>query len=111
MVQMLCTTASWGITARVTRGLYNIASGRETSVLAVAEELCRLAGGFHAVSKGKTASRSGIQRSCGDARRLRLATGWAPRIPWQRSLAEMWRSVSRDASAERDRRAPLSRRG
>jgi nucleoside-diphosphate-sugar epimerase len=73
--------------------LYNIATGIETPVLALAEHLCRLAGVFRAVDEGTNASRSGIDRSCGDASRLRAATGWQPRIPWQRSAEELWQSV------------------
>lgn len=74
-------------------GLYNIATGKETSVLALSEHLCQLAGGFHAVDTGRSDSRSGIDRSCGDATRLRDATGWQPAVLWQRSVAEMWRDI------------------
>jgi GDP-4-dehydro-6-deoxy-D-mannose reductase len=70
--------------------LFNVATGKETSVLSLADKLCRLAGDFHAVPGEETSSRSGIQRSCGDARRLMEATGWKPRITWQKSLEEMW---------------------
>lgn len=70
-------------------GLYNVATGVETPVLTVAAELCRLAGDFQAVPA--SGSCSGIQRSCGDAARLRRATGWAPWFSWQRSIADLWR--------------------
>jgi nucleoside-diphosphate-sugar epimerase len=73
-------------------GLYNIATGKETSVLALSEHLCRLAGGFHAVSMGRSNSRSGIDRSCGDATRLTTATGWQPAMSWQQSIEEMWQA-------------------
>lgn len=75
-------------------GVYNIATGQETSVLELAEHLCRLAGDFHAVDAGPAGSRSGIDRSCGDAARLRTATGWQARVPWQRSVEELWVDMS-----------------
>lgn len=74
-------------------GLYNIATGKETSVLALSEHLCRLAGSFHAVDMGRSDSRSGINRSCGDAARLHEATGWQPAVSWQRSVDEMWQAA------------------
>ncbi len=73
--------------------IYNIATGQETSVLEVAECLCRLGGDFHAVDAGRAESRSGIDRSCGDAARLRAATGWQPTVPWRCSVQALWESV------------------
>lgn len=70
--------------------VYNVASGRETTVLDVAGTLCRWHGGRTAVPLGASASRSGVHRSCGDASRLRLATDWRPRVGWEQSLREMW---------------------
>lgn len=70
--------------------LYNLASGREVPVRAVAEKLCVLAGGFRVVDAGAGRSRSGIGRSCGDASRLRAATGWAPRISWGQSIEDLY---------------------
>lgn len=88
-----------GLTARAVPparsiGLYNIATGQETPLLAVAEKLCELAGGFRTVDAGAGRSRSGINRSCGDATRLRQATGWAPRRTWERSIEEMWQAAA-----------------
>jgi nucleoside-diphosphate-sugar epimerase len=74
--------------------LYNIASGCETPLRAVAEKLCGLAGDFRAVGAGAGRSRSGISRSCGDASRLRETIGWSPRIGWGRSIEDFWRSVA-----------------
>jgi UDP-glucose 4-epimerase len=74
-------------------GVYNIATGQETSVLELAEALCRLAGDFHASDAGPADSRSGIDRSCGDASRLRAATGWQASVPWQQSIEQMWQAV------------------
>jgi GDP-4-dehydro-6-deoxy-D-mannose reductase len=71
-------------------GLYNIASGIETSVLALADQLCRLAGDFRAVAGEPRTGRTEIDRSCGDSRRLRQATGWQPLRSWHDSLRDMW---------------------
>jgi GDP-4-dehydro-6-deoxy-D-mannose reductase len=80
--------------AKGSPGVFNIASQRETSVLDVARTLCELDGGRTAVALGSSASRSGIGRSCGDATRLRRATGWRPRIHWRQSLSDMWKQMS-----------------
>jgi GDP-4-dehydro-6-deoxy-D-mannose reductase len=74
-------------------GLYNIATGQETTVLALSEHLCRVGVGMHAVDIGRSDSRSGIDRSCGDATRLRTAAGWQPVVPWQRSVEDMWKAT------------------
>ena len=70
--------------------VYNIATGFETSLMTMAEELGRLAGGIVPVPGGESSSRGGSTRSCGDASRLRLAIGWKPRRSWQESLQDMW---------------------
>jgi GDP-4-dehydro-6-deoxy-D-mannose reductase len=77
-----------------TMTLYNVASGRETPLRAVAEKLCGLAGGYRVVDAGAGPSRSGITRSCGDASRLRETIGWSPRVSWERSIEDLWRSVA-----------------
>jgi GDP-4-dehydro-6-deoxy-D-mannose reductase len=79
--------------------VYNVASGVETPVLAVAERLCALAGQRRAVDEGASRSRSGIARSRGDATRLQRATGWAPRITLEQSLADMWREIQRPTAS------------
>lgn len=71
-------------------GLFNIATGQETPVLALADELCALAGNFFAVDADRADSRSEIDRSCGDATKLRDRTGWRPTIAWQESLRQTW---------------------
>jgi GDP-4-dehydro-6-deoxy-D-mannose reductase len=83
-----------------TMALYNIASGRETPLRAVAEKLCGLAGGFRAVDGGGGRSRSGIDRSCGDASRLREAVGWVARTSWEQSVEDMWSSLAREGASE-----------
>jgi GDP-4-dehydro-6-deoxy-D-mannose reductase len=70
--------------------LFNIASGQETAVMDIARMLCELHGARSAVPIGVASSRSHIRRSCGDASRLRQATGWQPRVAWQQSVRELW---------------------
>jgi GDP-4-dehydro-6-deoxy-D-mannose reductase len=57
-------------------GLFNIATGQETAVRELADYLCRLAGDFHATDAGRADGHSAIDRSCGDATRLRVVAGW-----------------------------------
>jgi GDP-4-dehydro-6-deoxy-D-mannose reductase len=76
-----------------TAAVYNIASGQETPMLAVAEKLCALAGGFSAVDGGAGQSRSNITRSCGDAGKLQQAIAWAPRIAWDQSITDLWHAM------------------
>jgi GDP-4-dehydro-6-deoxy-D-mannose reductase len=78
--------------------LYNIASGIEVPVLAVARTLAQLAGPFQVVDEGQQASRSRIMRSCGDASRLRRTLGWQPSISWRQSLQDMWLAAQRTLS-------------
>jgi GDP-4-dehydro-6-deoxy-D-mannose reductase len=73
--------------------LFNIASGRETRLLEVAQKLCTLAGDFRAVASGTGQSRSSIHRSCGDSSKLRRVTGWTPRISWENSIKDLWISM------------------
>jgi GDP-4-dehydro-6-deoxy-D-mannose reductase len=80
-------------------GVYNIATGHETSVLTLADSLCRMAGNFHAVNADRAESRSEIERSCGDASRMRARTGWRPQITWRQSLRATWEWIASAAAA------------
>ena len=73
-----------------TFSLFNVATGIETSILQLAQAICDLAGGCRAVDAGPGASRTGIDRSCGDATKLRSELGWAPRYTWRQSVVDMW---------------------
>jgi GDP-4-dehydro-6-deoxy-D-mannose reductase len=88
--------------------LYNIASGREVPLRAVAQKLCALAGDFRAVDAGSGHSRSGISRSCGDASRLRDAIGWGPGIGWERSVEDLWRSMVGTGRSRQGCESPLA---
>jgi GDP-4-dehydro-6-deoxy-D-mannose reductase len=73
--------------------IYNIATGIETPLSAVAAKLGSLAGGFQPVAGGADNSRSGVRRSCGDATRLRTVTDWMPQRTWEESIEDMWHSL------------------
>jgi nucleoside-diphosphate-sugar epimerase len=73
-----------------TFSLFNVATGIETSILELAQAVCDEAGGCRAVDAGAGASRTGIDRSCGDATKLRTELGWAPRYTWRQSVADLW---------------------
>lgn len=80
--------------------IVNVATGIETPVLAVADALCRAAGEFRAITAEGSVSRSGIDRSCGDASRLRKLLKWSPAFNWRISATETWshfRQVKRAA--------------
>jgi nucleoside-diphosphate-sugar epimerase len=79
--------------------VYNVASGVETTVLTVAQQLCELAGRRRAVDDGISHSRSGIARSSGDATRLRHTTGWTPGVTLEQSLADLWREATQSVQA------------
>ncbi len=76
-----------------TAEVYNVASEVETSLRQAAVWLGHLAGGFEPSSVGSIASRTGIQRSCGAASRLRQAVGWQVRYPWRQSVKELWEAT------------------
>jgi nucleoside-diphosphate-sugar epimerase len=80
--------------------VYNIASGRETPILAVAAKLCALAGRRQVVDEGPSPSRSAIARSRGDATRLRRAVNWEPRVSWEQSLEDLWQDLRRPLKIE-----------
>lgn len=70
--------------------IFNVASGEETKVLDLANELCQLAGPFHAVDAGALEGHKDIDRSVGSSVKLRTRTGWSSTIAWQESLRAMW---------------------
>ena len=76
--------------------LFNVATGRETSLLSVATHLGGLAGGFVPIDGGSGESRSPISRSRGDASRLRQTIGWNPRFDWERSIQDLWMGLAPD---------------
>jgi GDP-4-dehydro-6-deoxy-D-mannose reductase len=68
---------------------YNIASGRAVEMREVLEILVGLAEAPIEVEPDPARDRpSGLAVACGDATRLRDATGWEPMIPLERTLAD-----------------------
>jgi NDP-hexose 4-ketoreductase len=82
--------------------VYNVATGVETPLVALAERLGSLAGGLRPLDSGPAASRSSIARSCGDAAKLRADVGWAPIRAWEESIDDLW---------ERQTEVPTKARG
>jgi GDP-4-dehydro-6-deoxy-D-mannose reductase len=78
---------------RVPPGAYNVASGTGQRIGALLERLMEIVGVRADVCVDPARLRP-PDRSIGDASRLRRATGWAPRIPIERTLASLvddWR--------------------
>jgi GDP-4-dehydro-6-deoxy-D-mannose reductase len=70
--------------------LFNVATGHATPLRWVVDELCRLAGVAPAIVADPSLVRADDPpRIVGDATALTTATGWAPRIGLQQTLADM----------------------
>jgi GDP-4-dehydro-6-deoxy-D-mannose reductase len=81
-------------------GVFNLCSGRATSIDEVIDELSSLTDLDVTVAEGDGATRSGPSSSFGDPSRLREATGWEATTPLRRSLADLlddWRGRLADA--------------
>lgn len=77
----------------VADGIYNVATGIETTVAEAAAVLGHLAGGIEAIpEEGLNAP----LRSAGDTSRL-ARLGWAPTRTWRDALADFWRDSARAA--------------
>ena len=73
----------------VPAGTYNIASGRSVTMEHVVELLTGLARVPVRVERDESRVRpADIARLCGDAAKLRAATGWEPAIPLEQTLAD-----------------------
>jgi GDP-4-dehydro-6-deoxy-D-mannose reductase len=89
--------AYWTIAIQGQPGeIYNVCSGRGTTIETVLRILTRLARVplAHRVDPARVAPRAAM-RCIGDPTRLNWETGWAPQIPLERSLAdllEQWRA-------------------
>ena len=78
---------------RVPQGAYNVASGTGLRIGTLLERLMQIVG-VRAEIRVEPALLRPSDRSIGDASRLRRATGWAPRIALERTLASLaddWR--------------------
>lgn len=74
-------------------GIYNVATGIETSVATAAALLGHWAGGAEAMTEQP---QENPLRSVGDASRLRRL-GWGPLRSWREAIAEIWAETARAA--------------
>ena len=83
--------------ADVTDAVYNIATGVETSLLDLAEALCRVMGSTAAPEFGPARTVNGVTRRLADIGAARRDLGWVPTIDLDTGLADLvtwWRSLS-----------------
>jgi GDP-4-dehydro-6-deoxy-D-mannose reductase len=77
-------------------GTYNVASGRAVPLSRVVELLVGLAGVEVEVERDETRLRPAeVRVLCGDPSKLRAATGWAPEIPLEQTLADALEAAGR----------------
>jgi len=76
-------------------GVYNVASGRDTSIQEIIDELLRLSGVDVPLEVAEDRVRP-VDVPCvrADVSRIAADTGWRAEISWRRSLADMWRSCA-----------------
>lgn len=92
--------AIWTIVERAPAGeVYNVGTGKRTTILELAQRLCALhGGGIEPAITG--ARRKGDIRHCyADASKLR-ALGWVPEVSLDDALAQLWSWVSEQAVAD-----------
>lgn len=83
----------------VPAGTYNVASGRAVEMREALELLVGLAQCPLEIEADPERMRpSELPVICGDASRLRAATGWAPRIPLEQTLADMLEAARQEAT-------------
>ncbi|MCS7071238.1 MAG: GDP-mannose 4,6-dehydratase [Anaerolinea sp.] len=69
---------------------YNVASGKTHTIQYVLDTLLRLSPVTILVKQdAELMKHAGVRRTCGDASRLRQATGWEPQIPLEITLADV----------------------
>jgi GDP-4-dehydro-6-deoxy-D-mannose reductase len=83
----------------VSAGTYNVATGRTVEMREVLETLVGLAAVPLEVEPDPERMRpTELPVVCGDASRLRSATGWAPRIPLEQTLADTLEAARQEAT-------------
>ena len=88
----------------VTEGVYNIASGQETSLLELAQALLRAMDSDLAVEHGPERAVNGVTRRLADTRRAREDLGFEARIGLDeglRALVDWWRPLRAEVAAQR----------
>jgi UDP-glucose 4-epimerase len=71
------------------QGLFNVGSGRETSILEL-HDLCRQASGTHGEPEHAPARLGELQRSVLDPRRAVNGLAWRPQLPLENGLRATW---------------------
>jgi UDP-glucose 4-epimerase len=91
-------------TSPVVEGVFNIASGTETSLLELAEALLRAMGSDLGVEHGPERAVNGVTRRLADIGAARRELGWEPTIDLAdglRMLVEWWRPLRAEIAAGR----------
>jgi GDP-4-dehydro-6-deoxy-D-mannose reductase len=100
-VRDVCHAYTLLLDTSVPAGTYNVARGHAVEMHEVLETLVGLAAVPLEIEPDPDRMRpSELPVVCGDASRLRAATGWAPRIPLEQTLADTL-GAARQAAAER----------
>jgi GDP-4-dehydro-6-deoxy-D-mannose reductase len=98
-VRDVCSAYTLLLDHTVPGGTYNIATGRAVEMREVLETLVRLSALPLEIEPDPERMRpSELPVVCGDASRLRAATGWAPRIPLEQTLADMLEAARQEAT-------------
>ncbi len=98
-VRDICRAYELLLDPSVAAGTYNVASGRAVEMSEVLEALVGLAKVPIEVEADPARSRpSDLPVVCGDASRLRAATGWKPMIPLEQTLADTLDAARRAAT-------------
>jgi UDP-glucose 4-epimerase len=91
-------------------GVFNIGTGRETSVLEL-YELCRAAAGSDAEATHAPARLGELQRSCLDTQHAADELRFAAMVELEDGLVPTWESISRDPELAGERRAGQGAQG
>jgi GDP-4-dehydro-6-deoxy-D-mannose reductase len=98
-VRDVCRAYTLLLDPSVATGTYNIATGRAVEMREVLETLIGLTAVPVEVEADPERMRPSEQPIvCGDASRLRAATGWAPRIPLEQTLADTLEAARQKAT-------------
>jgi UDP-glucose 4-epimerase len=90
-------------------GVYNVATGTETSLLELATALLRVMGSDQSVAFGPERAVNGVTRRLADTRRARRELGFTARVSLDeglRSLVEWWSPLRAEISAAREVAVP-----
>lgn len=94
-----------GYVAALSRGrageAYNLCSGRATLVRSILDDLCRIAGVRPEIEiDASRQRRAEVPAYWGSYRKAEVELGWRPEIPWQNTLADLYRDVRVRLDAE-----------